>query len=98
MDDKIARLIWKEILQRSVKVLTWGFVFATVQSTPYGTKFYVSGSRTGWVSIQQEPGTNLYNISITPDGDIPCIFDRVAKDEVVDVIDEQLKQQEAILV
>lgn len=66
-NEKIAKHIWHDILQNSMKPFKWGFEFRTVKTIDNGTAFRVSTKFiTGWVEIQQTDG-DVYDVTIKPD-------------------------------
>ncbi len=86
----MARYIWHDILQGSVKTLSWGVDFYNIKVIPNGTQFHVQGFKvTGTVAIQYDEGHDLFNLKITPDnGAGPIIREGVFFDELVSTIDE----------
>lgn len=88
-NEKVAKRIWHDILQSSVRTLLWNVIFSTVSSIVDGTKFYVSGKLKGWIDIRLLPD-NLYNIKISPNNDTPIIYNNVDQREVVGLIDKTI--------
>ncbi len=86
----MARYIWHDILQGSVKTLSWGVDFYNIKVIHNGTQFHVQGFKVkGTVAIQYDEGHDLFNVTITPDnGEEPIIRENVFGDELVSVIDE----------
>ena len=67
-NEIIAKHIWHDILQCSMKPFTWGFEFRTVKTIDNGTAFRVSTKFiTGWVEIQQPTDDDAYDVTIKPD-------------------------------
>ncbi len=86
----MARYIWHDILQSSVKTLSWSVDFYHIKVIPNGTQFHVQGFKVkGTVAIQYDEGHDLFNLKITPDnGAEPIIREGVFFDELVSTIDE----------
>lgn len=88
-NENVAKHIWHDILQSSVRTLLWNVIFSTVSSIVDGTKFYVSGKMKGWIDIRLLPD-NLYDIKISPNNDTPIIYNNVDQREVVGLIDKTI--------
>lgn len=66
MNDRIAKQIWHDALQCSMKPFSWGLHFNDIKVIENGTSFYVQGKVCGWIKIQLTED-NRYDITITPD-------------------------------
>lgn len=83
-----ARYIWNDVLQHSVKVLTWGFNLESIESIENGTKFYVSGIKDGcWITIICNSDNKKFTVTIKPNNGKSQTFVDVPKDSLVEVID-----------
>lgn len=90
MKEEAAKFIWHDVLQHSVKVLTWGFNLASIKTIENGTKFYVDGIKDGcWITIICNPDYKKFNVTITPinGNEKPLVYNNVAKENLVEVID-----------
>lgn len=97
-DEKIAKLIWHDSLQSSVKPFTWGLDFNSIRTIPNGTAFRTERKLKGNVSIEASSGLRYFNITIKPDNDRkPIVYKDVMLGNIVRVIDHlftQAKTQE----
>lgn len=89
-DEKQARNIWKQCLQRSSKPFKWLLNFNTIKTIPSGTAFRIEGEVKGWVEIRHN---NQYAISIIPDNEAPMTFNGVQVDGVVKTIDDAINNR-----
>lgn len=88
MKEEAAKFIWHDVLQHSVKVLTWGFNLASIKSIENGTKFFVEGIKDGcWITIICNPDHKRFNVTIKPNKGESLVFENVPKDSLVEVID-----------
>lgn len=88
MKEEAAKFIWHDVLQHSVKVLTWGFNLASIKTIENGTKFYVEGIKDGcWITIICNPDYKKFNVTITPTKGESLVFENVPKESLVEVID-----------
>lgn len=96
-NEKMCRYIWHDILQRSIKTLSWGVDFANVKVIENGTEFHVQGFKvTGIVRVQYVEGSDLFKVTIIPDNKKkqPIIIEDVYFDMLVSVIDEAVEHCE----
>lgn len=90
-DEKLARNIWKQCLQRSSKPFKWLLNFNTIKTIPSGTAFRIEGKVKGWVEIRHK---KQYAISIIPDNEAPIIFSGVKIDGVVSTIENAINSRQ----
>lgn len=92
-DEKIAQMLWRDILQLSLKPFAWHFEFNSIQTITRGTKFRVAAKFiTGWVEIQQEH-ENLFAVNINPDNyNGKLTYESVSSQNLVSVIDRVLTE------
>lgn len=92
-DEKIAKMIWHDILQCSMKPLGWGFDPRTIQTIENGTTFRVNAPfLRGWVKIQQETDGH-FKVGIKPDTfGSELTYDSVSSDKLISTIDRVLSQ------
>lgn len=91
---KWGEYIWKNSLQRSFKVLTWGIDITSIDnSIDKGTQFHCYGRKMqGLISIQHEDWCNTFQITIKPDGqEEPIIIENVLLEKIVYVINESIE-------
>lgn len=96
-NERICRIIWHDILQRSIKTLSWGVDFRNIEVIESGTEFHVQGFKIiGKVRIQYIEGSDLFKVTIIPDNDKknPIIIEDVYIDMLVSVIDEYIEYSE----
>lgn len=96
-NEKMARYIWHDILQRSIKTLSWGVDFSKIYVIEGGTKFHVQGFLVkGTVEICYQEGVDLFKVTITPDDTDreQIIMEDVYADQLVDLIDEKVEHCE----
>lgn len=93
-NEKIAKHIWHDILQNSIKPFTWGFEFRTVKTIDNGTAFRVNTKFIkGWVEIQQKNDDDVYDVTIKPDllgGGLH--YENITSDKLVLQIDRVLSE------
>lgn len=65
-NQTVAKKIWHDALQCSMKPFSWGLHFNDIKVIEDGTSFYVQGKVCGWIKIQLTED-NRYDITITPD-------------------------------
>lgn len=96
-NENIAKHIWHDILQCSMKPFKWGFEFRSVKTIDNGTAFRVSTKFiSGWVEIQQKNDDDVYDVTVRPDfleGGLH--YEGITSDKLVLQIDRIL--QEGIL-
>ena len=96
-NEKMARYIWHDILQRSIKTLSWGVDFSKIYVIEGGTKFHVRGFLVkGTVEIQYKEFSDLFKVTITPDDadKEQIVIDDVYFSNLVDLIDEKVEHCE----
>ena len=88
MNDRIAKQIWHDALQCSMKPFSWGLHFNDIKVIENGTSFYVQGKVCGWIKIQLTED-NRYDITITPDKALESevIYRFVSLENIVSLID-----------
>ena len=89
-DEKAARLIWSEALQRSSLPFTWGLDFSSVKTIERGTAFHVKAA---WVHIQYLRQMD-FKLTILPDDDEQkqIVYGKVKLANLVSTIDDALVQ------
>lgn len=90
----MAKYIFHDILQCSIKTLCWGIDFRNIRVIDGGTEFHVQGFKvTGLVQIQYEEGPDLFKVTIIPDDKLKetIVMEDVYVDQLVDLIDEQVE-------
>ena len=65
-NQTVAKKIWHDALQCSMKPFSWGLRFNDIKVIENGTSFYVQGKVCGWIKIQLTED-NRYDTTITPD-------------------------------
>ena len=91
---RMARMIWHDILQSSVVVLSWGVDFNSIKAIEDGTQFHVQGFKIkGQVQIQYVEATDLFKVTIIPDDELKetIVMEDVYVDQLVSLIDEQVE-------
>lgn len=91
-DEDVAKHIWHDILQCSMKPFGWGFEFNSVKTIPNGTSFRVNTAYIiGKVEIQQKG--ECYTVSINPDnyGGL-LIYEDISADNLVSTIDRVVRE------
>lgn len=84
----VAKKIWHDYLQCSMKPFSWGFRFNDIKVIENGTSFYVQGKVCGWIKIQLTDN-NRYDIIITPDNSMESevVYRFVSLENIVSLID-----------
>lgn len=93
-DEKWAKFIWSECLQKSVRVLTFGFIFSSVCAVEKGTEFRcLNPMYQGKVKIQHQDWSNTFQVTLTPDDEPedPIVIENIMLQDIVYVIDESMK-------
>lgn len=91
-NDRIAKHIWHDALQRSIKVLSWGLDLSNIKVIENGTAFHVLGKVIGWIKIQYQQSINRFKITISPDNkqENEITYDSVFLNQLVPVIDDTI--------
>ena len=63
-NEKAARHIWNNALQRSFQPFSWGLDFSSIKTIENGTAFHVKAA---WVHIQYLMQVDLFRVTIIPD-------------------------------
>ena len=92
-NESIAKTIWHDALQHSLKPFSWGLDFNDIKVIDGGTNFHVRGKVTGWIKIQYQRSMNHFRITITPDNseEDEIIYESVFLNQLVPVIDATVK-------
>lgn len=92
INENIAKHIWHDILQNSMKPFGWCFEFNTVKAILNGTSFRVNTDYVvGVVEIQQTG--NCYTVTIRPDNyGGSLIYEDITSDKLVSQIDGVLRE------
>jgi len=93
-DEKWATFIWNECLQRSVRVLTFGFILSSICTVEKGTEFHCLNPKyQGMVKIQHQDWSNTFQVTLTPDDESedPIVIESLMLKDIVYVIDESMK-------
>lgn len=87
-NQTVAKKIWHDALQCSMKPFSWGLRFNDIKVIENGTSFYVQGKVCGWIKIQLTED-NRYDITITPDNALESevIYRFVSLENIVSLID-----------
>ena len=89
-NEKAAKHIWNNALQRSFQSFSWGLDFSSVKTIENGTAFHVKAA---WVHIQYMMQVDLFKVTIIPDdkqkNQIVC--DGLIIGSLVPAIDEAVK-------
>ena len=89
--ERIARVIWSNSLQRSMKFFGWLPKLTSVKVIENGTAFYL-GKLKAWVLIQYERIVNSFSVTVRPDnGGNEIVYHSVSLDNLVPVIDANVK-------
>ncbi len=89
INENVARKIWHEALQCSVKPLTWNIDFCCVRTIKYGTAFHVKAA---WIYIQYVSMTGSYKLTIIPDDKQKSriVYESLLLENLVSTIDDAL--------
>lgn len=92
-NESIAKAIWHDALQHSLKPFSWGLNFNDIKVIDGGTAFHVLGKVAGWNKIQYQRSMNHFRITITPDNseEDEIIYESVFLNQLVPVIDATVK-------
>lgn len=89
-NEKAAKHIWNNALQRSFQPFSWGLDFSSVKTIENGTAFHVKAA---WVHIQYMMQVDLFKVTIIPDdkqkNQIVC--ERLILGRLVSTIDDAVK-------
>lgn len=89
--ERIARVIWSNSLQRSMKFFGWLPKLTSVKVIENGTTFYL-GKLKAWVLIQYERSVNNFSVIVRPENEEnEIIYHSVSLDNLVSVIDANVK-------
>ena len=84
--EKIAKNIWNNSLQKSIKFFGWLPNLKSIKVIKNGTTFYL-GTLTAWVAIEYQKSLNNYSVSIEPENGNEIVYHSVSLDNIVPVID-----------
>ena len=85
--EKIAKNIWNNSLQKSIKFFGWLPNLKSIKVIKNGTTFYL-GKLKAWVSIEYQKSLNNYSVSIKPENGVnEIVYNSVSLDNIVPVID-----------
>ena len=89
-NEKIAKVIWHDALQKSFLPFGWGLDFNDIRVTENGTEFYLLKTEC-WIEVHYLPEMNLYQIIVKPENEETEItYNCVPLDKIVTVIDDTL--------
>lgn len=89
-NEKIAKVIWHDALQKSFLPFGWGLDFNDIRVTESGTEFYLLKTEC-WIEVRYLTEMNLYQITVKPENEETEItYDCVPLDKIVTVIDDTL--------
>lgn len=89
-NEKIAKHIFGNILQRSIKALCWGICINSICVIDKGVQFDVMAQAVhGQIKIQYQDWNDAYQVTITPSivNSEPVIIEDILQSELVSVID-----------
>ena len=90
-NERIAKVIWSNSLQRSIQFFGWLPKLTSIKVIENGTSFYL-GKLKAWVSIQYERSVNNFSVIVRPDdGGNEIVYHSVSLDNLVPVIDANVK-------
>lgn len=91
-NEKIAKVIWHDALQKSFLPFGWGLDFDSLRVIENGTAFHVQGKIKGWVNIQLSQ-SHFYKVTIIPDGEKAneVLYEYVSLDKLVSLIDANME-------
>lgn len=90
-NENIARIIWHEALQNSMKPFSWGLDFSNVKVIEKGTEFYLFKTQC-WIEVRYLSEISLYQITVKPDNqESQAVYDCVPLDKIVAVIDDSVQ-------
>ncbi len=90
-NESVAKIIWHEALQNSMKPFGWGLDFGSVKVIDQGTSFYLFKTRC-WIKVRYLSDMSLYQITIKPDNQkSQAVYDCVPLDKIVSVIDDTVE-------
>ena len=90
-DSEIAKHIWNNSLQRSRNFFGWFPNLKSIKVIKNGTSFYL-GKLKAWVLIQYERSVNNFSVIVRPDdGGNEIVYHSVSLDNLVPVIDANVK-------
>ena len=87
-NEKIAKVIWHDALQKSFLPFGWGLDFNDIKVTDKGTEFYLFKTEC-WIEVRYLAELNLYQITVKPENEETEItYDCVPLDKIVSVIND----------
>ena len=90
-NERIAKVIWSNSLQRSIQFFGWLPKLTSSKVIENGTSFYL-GKLKAWVLIQYERSVNNFSVIVRPDdGGNEIVYHSVSLDNLVPVIDANVK-------
>ena len=84
--EKIAKNIWNNSLQKSIKFFGWLPNLKSIKVIKDGTTFYL-GKLKAWVSIEYQKSLDNYSVSIKPENGDEIVYHSVSLDNIVPIID-----------
>ena len=89
-NEKAAKFIWSEALQRSIMPFQWGLEFSSIKAIEDGTEFRINAAL---IQIQHMRKMDLYKVTIIPDDKQrnPIIYESLLLGRLVPVIDETVR-------
>ena len=84
--EKIAKNIWNNSLQKSIKFFGWLPNLKSIKVIKNGTAFYL-GKLKAWVSIEYQKSLNNYSVSIKPENGNEIVYHSVSLDNIYSVLD-----------
>lgn len=89
-NEKAAKHIWNNALQRSFQPFSWGLDFNSIKTIENGTAFHVKAA---WVHIQYMMQVDLFRVTIIPDDKQKSriVCERLILGSLVPTIDDAVK-------
>ena len=90
-NENIAKVIWHDAIQNSIKPFSWKLDFGSVKVADEGTAFYLFKIRC-WVEVRFLQEMSHYQITFKPDNQKSrIVYDCVMLDKIVNVIDDTVR-------
>lgn len=87
-NENIAKVIWHDALQNSIKPFSWKLDFSSAKVIEKGTAFYLFKSQC-WIEVRYVSNMKLYRITVKPNNEeSEIIYDCVPLGKIVAVIDD----------
>lgn len=90
-NENIAKVIWHDALQNSMKPFGWGLDFSSVKVINKGTSFYLFKTQC-WIEVRYLSDMSLYQIAVKPDNEgSEIVYDCMPLDKTVSVIEDTVQ-------